>query len=333
MRVHFSCGDNLDLFHFGRTLAGLYAQPGAAIRLRRVGWISNPLCAAIEVDGLRLAIELSDHSDWWDQGLLEWCDVYAKRNLNARHVSALQQKIIPLGLNWACRSRRSMAAALTAIAPTLPRASKGRLREIYRYLATPHWKAFEQDPRQPVDRTILFQTRVWEAREAPGEYGINDQRIGLLRALKKEFKHRVVGGVVPTPFAFSFCPDLVTNLPCRQPQYVRWAKKSLIGIYFRSLFDSLAFKMAEYLAASKCIVSEPILNQLPAPLDFVCTYHSADECLAACERILCDPSLAQAQRQQSWEYYLAQVRPDAHWADLLQRTRQHAIAGRAVSAN
>lgn len=29
MPVDFFCGDNLDLFHFGRTLAGLYARPSA----------------------------------------------------------------------------------------------------------------------------------------------------------------------------------------------------------------------------------------------------------------------------------------------------------------
>ena len=332
MRIDFFCGGNIDLYHFGRTLAGLYAQADLSVRLRRVDWITNAICAAIEVEGLRIGIELSDHSDFWEQGLLEWCDVYAKRNINARHPSASQQKIIPFGLNWACHSRRSMAAVLAALAPTLPATSKSRLREIYRYLVTPHWRAFEHDPSQPVDITILFQTRVWSAEEAPGESAINEQRVRLLRALKREFKHRVVGGVVPTPFARSYCPELITDLSCRQSRYIQWAKKPLIGIYFRGLFDSIAFKMAEYLAASKCIVSEPILNELPAPLDFIRTYRSDEECLAACERILADPSLAQTQRQQSWDYYVKQVRPNAHMADLLLRAREHASTGRVASA-
>lgn len=319
--IECSFGENVDLFLLGRTLAGLYEQPRTEVKLRRVGWITNSLCAALEVDGMRIAIELSDHSDFWEIPLLEWCDVYAKRNINPRHSTPLEHKIIPFGLNWACHSRRSAVAALAAIASSLPKASKSRLREVYRYLVTPHWKFFEHRPEQQVDNTILFQTRVWEPAEAPGDEAINEQRIKLLRALKREFGSRVIGGVVPTPFARKAYPDLITNLPCRQPQYIRWAKRPLIGIYFRGLFGAVAIKMAEFLAASKCIVSEPIENDLSAPLNHISVYHSESECLEACSRLLSDESLAKSQRQQSWSYYQTYVSPRAHIVDLLARAR------------
>jgi len=323
MRIKFFLSNNIDLFHFGRTLAGLYALPDTDITLHRVNWITNPLCAAIEVEKLKLGIEVSDHSNFWEDSLLNWCDVYAKRNINPRFTSLTQHKIIPFGLNSACHSRRSRIAAMTAIANTLPRASKARLGEIYRYLATPHWKAFEHRPDQGVDDTILFQTRVWDPQDAPGDEMVNEQRISLLRTLKREFGHRLIGGVVPNPFARQYFSDLITDQPCRHPQYIRWAKRPLIGIYFRGLFGSLAFKMAEFLSASKCIVSEPIYNELVSPLDHISVYRSNDECLAACERLLTDKSLADAQRQQSWNYYQQYVDPQAHMADLLSRARQH----------
>ncbi len=321
MRVEFFCSDDIDLFYLGQTLAGLYAQPDTTVRVRRAGWIGHPLSAAIEFEGLKLAIDVSDHNDFFNQHLLEWCDVYAKRNINPRRDVALQHKIIPFGLVWACHSRRSLLAALGALAATLPRASKTRLREVYRYLVTPPWKAFEVHPSQPVDSAILLQTRVWEPEDAPGDEIINDQRISLLRALKKEFGQRLVGGVVPSEFASRHCPDLITTQPCRHPQYVKWAKKPLIGIYFRGLFDAIPIKMAEYLAASKCIVSEPIHNELVEPLDHNFVFRSNDECLQACERILSDPQLALAHRQHSWDYYNRQVRPDVHIAGLLKRAR------------
>ena len=312
--------ENIDLFLLGQTLAGLYEQP-QAVKLRRAKWITNPISLALEVDGLKIAIELSDHSNLWEIPLLEWCDVYAKRNIDARHVTPLQHKIIPFGLMMASHSRRSMAAALAAIAGTLPRAPKTRLKAVYRYLATPHWKLFEHTPDQPVDNTILFQTRVWEPQESPGDEGINEQRVSLLRALKREFGSRVVGGIVPTPLAHKTYPDLITNMPCRQPQYIRWAKRPLIGIYFRGLFGAIAIKMAEYLAGSKCIVSEPIGNELIAPLDHISIYRSNEDCLEACERLLGNPSLAEFQRMESWKYYQAHVAPRAHFADLLIRAK------------
>jgi hypothetical protein len=193
--------------------------------------------------------------------------------------------------------------------------------DIYRYLVTPHWKSFEYRPEQPVDSTILFQTRVWEPHDAPGDEGINEQRVSLLRALRSEFGRRVVGGVVPTPFARQNFPDLVTDQPCRQPQYIAWARKSLIGIYSRGLFGSFGFKMAEYIASSKCIISEPIDNVLPAPLDHISIYRSNDECIAACDRLLSDASLAEFHRRQSWNYYEAHVSPRVHMADLLARAK------------
>lgn len=312
---------NIDLFLLGQTLAGLYEQPHTAVKLRRVNWITNPICIALVVDGLKIAIELSDHSDLWEMPLLEWCDIYAKRNINLRNTTPLQHKIVPFGLMMASHSRRSTAAALAAIAGTLPGTSKARLKAIYRHLATPHWKFFEHRPDQPVDNTILFQTRVWEPRESPGDEGINDLRISLLRALKREFGSRVVGGVVPTPLARKAYADLITDMPCRQPQYVRWAKRPLIGIYFRGLFGAIAIKMAEYLAASKCIVSEPIGNVLVAPLDHISIYRSNDECLAACERLLSDASLAEFHRLQSWKYYEAHIEPRAQIANLLVRAK------------
>jgi hypothetical protein len=288
----FIC-ENIDLYFLGQILAGLYEQPHTEVKLRRASWITSPICMALDVDGLKVAIELSDFSDLWEMPLLEWCDVYAKRSIHPRHSTALQRKIIPFGLVMASHSRRATGAALAAIAATLPGTLKARLKGIYRHLATPHWKSFEHRPDQPVDDTILFQTRIWEAYDAPGDEAINEQRISLLRALKREFGRRVAGGVIPTPLAHKLCPDLITDKPCRQAQYINWAKRPLIGIYFRGLFGSVAFKMAEYLAASKCIVSEPIDNQLTAPLDHISIYRSNSECLEACERLLSDTSLAE----------------------------------------
>jgi hypothetical protein len=324
MKLQVYIGNNVDLFLAGRTLAGLFVQPDIQVKLHRVSWLTNALSLGLEFEGIKLGIGLSDHSDLWDATLLEWSDVYAKRNINTQHLNPLSYKVIPFGLNWACHSRTSAIALLTAVAATLPGASKGRLREVYRFLVTPHWRAFEHPPDQPVDSTILFQTRVWEPAEAPGDEIVNDERIHLLCELRRAFGARVVGGVVPTPFARQHYPNLITPLPCRQPQFIRRAKKPLIGIYFRGLFGSVAFKMAEYLAASKCIVSEPISNQLDEPISHLKTYKSTDECLSACDFFLSNPREAQEARRASWDYYRRDVSPQAHIARLLCRAREHA---------
>jgi len=314
-------GENPDLFMLGHALAGLYEQPRTAVKLRRVDWITNPLSLALDVDGLKIAIELSDHCNLWEMPLLEWCDVYAKRSINSRQIAALQHKIIPYGLLMTCHSRRSAIATLAALAGALPRITKRKLWDVYRYLITPRAKAFEYRPDQPVDNTILFQTRVWRPQETPGDEDVNERRVALLRALKREFGSRVVGGVVPTPFSRRLYPDLITEQPCRQPQFIQWAKSPLIGIYFAGLFGTVGIKLTEYLAASKCIVGEPIANELTAPVDHISIYRSTSECLEACDRLFSDASLVEFQRMESWKYYQAQVTPRAHFAGLLIRAK------------
>lgn len=319
MRIKLFAAKNFYLPCLGYTLAGLYAQPDTTITLHLVNWINDRGYVALEVDDLKLGIELSDHSDYWDEGLLNWCDVYAKRNINPLHPAPVQHKVIPFGLNWLCHSRHSAMAVMMAMASNLPRASKEEWREIYCYLAAPHWRAFEHRPDQAVEDTILFQTRVWEHHDAPGDETVNERRVSLLRALRREFGDRVRGGIVNTPFARQHYPDLITDQQCRQPQYIRWAKIPLIGVYSRGLYDSLAYKMAEFLAASKCIVSEPIINELVEPLDSISVYRTEDECLAFCDRLLGDKSLAEYNRRQSWDYYQRLVRPQAGIANLLSR--------------
>lgn len=283
------------------------------------------MSAAVEIDGLKLGIELSDHADLWDVDLLKWCDVYAKRNLNEQDGPPGPHRIIPFGVNWACHSRTSLLAVFKQVAGTLPSLKKSRLRDIYRYLVTPHWKDFEHRPDQPVESAILYQTRVWEPEDTPGDEVVNEQRVELLRALKREFGDRVQGGIVPTPYALLHYKEFVTDGPSRQSQYIRWAKRPLIGIYSRGLFGSVAFKLAEFLAASKCIVSEPIPNQLGAPLDHLSIYRSVDECLSACEMLLSNRSVADSHREQSWSYYARYVQPRAHILDLMYRAQNKLV--------
>ncbi len=130
----------------------------------------------------------------------------------------------------------------------------------------------------------------------------------MLRALREEFGHRLVGGVVPNDYARVNYPDLISRIPSRHRQYISSAKRPAIAIYSRGLFGSIAFKMPEYLAASKCIVSDPIRNLLPAPLTHVLQYSSVDECVARCQEALSDRELMRYQRECSWSYYNKHVR-------------------------
>jgi hypothetical protein len=309
---------DVDFYFVGRVLAGLYGQPGADLRIEFVDWIKYSSSIGIEVNGMRFGVELADNKYLLDEPLLDWCDIYAKRCLSATGPTAISRKIVPYSLHCAGRSTRSTLGLLVALAKRDPLAMAKRQWDIRRYLMSPHWEAFEYLPTDPVSDLILYQTRLWSPEEAPGDDVMNQQRIDLLLDLKHAFKDRFIGGIVPNAYSLKTRPDLVTTKGTRQQAYVQWAKKPAIGIYSRGLFDSIAFKMAEYAASSKCIVSEPVENILPAPLDCVSFYRSNADCLTLCESLLSNPKLVQEYRAATWNYYCDYVRPASAIAKLLE---------------
>ena len=332
MRVRCYVGKSIQLNFAGYSLAGLFDQPDCNTTLEFVDWIDDRQSIAVDIDGARLVIEVHDQSDKWCLPLLEWCDVYAKRNIDPKITTPLQHKIVPFGMNSACHSRRSALAVLGAISAALPSGFRPRLKDIYVYLVTPRWRDLEYHPDLPVNGNVLFQTRVWEPIDAPGDEGINDERIALLRALKSEFKHRFVGGLVPTSYAREGYPDLLTNVSTRQPQYIQWAKHHGIAVYSRGLFGSIAFKMPEYLAASKCIVTDPIFYDLPSPLTHIPVYTSPEACIAHCQELLSKPSLMREQRHASWDYYNKYLRAPTAMRRLIDLALQRKSSSRAVTS-
>ena len=286
-----------------------------------------------------LVVDLRDRSDLLTMPLVERADVYLKRSYYEPDLLSLSPelkgKIIPFGLNYGCRTALSTRAVLNALAPRLalellrsPRKTAQQLNPrrsiLYQYLTTALESEFEQAPGEELEATVLFQTRVYEPEEIypddPVE--INEGRVRLVRELKRAFGPKFRGGLVPTAYAKEHYPDAVSEQPTRQSQYIAWGKRSLVGIYTRGLFHSLAFKLPEYLAASKCIVSEPLRNSLPTPLvagEHYLEFRTPEKCVKQCARLLEDASQAKELRRAAWDYYQREVKSAAHLEGVLRR--------------
>lgn len=307
----------VDVYFVGRVLAGVFEQPNARVSIKLVNWIADAASVGLEMNGVRYGIQLSDHRNFWDESLLKWCDVYAKRSLHPDFMSTQPHKVVPFSAYCAGRSKHSMMRLIAAMSVDAPAALRKNWRNIYRYAATPHWTEYEMKPEEEVTDTVLFQTRLWSPEEAPGDTGINEERIALVVALKKAFGKRFVGGVVPNQYALDNYPQYLSDHPHRQSDYIKWAKKPAIGVYSRGLFGSVAFKMAEFFASSKCIVSEPVDNLLTGSLE-VRTFRNVDHCVSLCEELLSNPSRRRHQRQLAWKYYQQHVRPKTVIARLIE---------------
>lgn len=345
-------GSGQNLYHASNLYTGLceLARRGKA-RVRFVVprgeegvYAADPVtvCLRVKAQGVGerlLVVDLRDRSDIFTEPLLERSDLYLKRSFHEPDLAQLpaeaRRKVVPFGLNFACRSRASTRAILRALAPGLaldmvrsPGKGFGRLNPrrsvLYQYLTTAREREFEQGPEHELEPTVLFQTRVYKPEHVypddPAE--INEGRVRLVRALKRAFGPKFRGGLVPTAYAVEHYPNEVSEQPTRQAQYIAWGKRSLVGVYTRGLYHSLAFKLPEYLAASKCIVSEPLRNTLPEPLvagEHYVEFGSPEECVEQCARLLEDKELAVGLRRRAWEYYRREVEPAAHLESVLRR--------------
>ena len=341
-RVSVYVGPSHDLYHTSRVLTGLCAlHARGAIALRYVvpsdastQWlVRDPVVVCldvVDVSDRRLAIDLRDGLGI-SRPILDNVDVYLKRAFYRPEVDELPfelaQKVRPFGLNYGCRSTASTLRMLGTIGWPLAREGRRGIARLRQYLSTPGPSTFEQSPDAPVEARVVFQTRLWSSGEVPEEEvePLNEGRVAMVRALRAAFGDRFVGGLVPTPLAVARYPGEITPHSSRYSEYLALKKKYLVSVYTRGVEHSLAFKLGETIAASQCLVSVPLRYELPRPLvpgENYLSFATTDDAVRACQQLFDDPQLAHAMRTANHAYYLREVEPAVHAANVLRRVSQ-----------
>lgn len=278
----------------------------------------------------RIAIDLRD-GEGLSRPILDRVDAYFKRAYfppeHERVPAELAAKIRPFGFNYGCRTVRSTARLLARIGGAIALTGRPGLHRLKQYLLTPPPQVFEQGPAAAVEPLVAFQTRLWTDDEvAAGESApLNEDRVNLVRALKREFGPRFVGGLVPTAFARAqFAGDLTPH-SSNYAEYLRIKKRCLISVYTRGVEHSLAFKLGETFAASQCLVSVPLRYGLPEPIQEGTHYlgfEAIEQGVAACHRLLSDAALANRMRRANHDYYVREIEPAAHVLRVIERSAQ-----------
>ena len=337
-RVEVFVGPAHDLIHTSLVLTGfcdLAARGAIDLRYRyprqeEDRWLAaDPMVVVFDMPGAtRAAIDLRD-GEGISYPIIERVAIYFKRAFyqpECERLGPLGAKVQPFGLNYPCRSARSAVRLLAAIGGPLALSGRAGVRRVQHYLATAPPGVFEQGPDAAVDPVVVFQPRLWRQDEvAAGESEpLNRERVETVRALKRAFGARFIGGLVPTPFARENFPEDLTPHSSKYTDYLRLKKRCLISVYTRGVEHSLAFKLGETFAASQCLVSVPLRYQLPRPIEpgrHYLEFETTEQCVDACRRLFDDPALAQEMRHANHRYYLDEVEPAAHLARVLEQAR------------
>ena len=147
----------------------------------------------------------------------------------------------------------------------------------------------------------------------------------LVRKLRAAFPEQFIGGIQDSPFAQTQCPDLILSEHSTWKRiYLHRMKHSEICIASTGLHQSSGWKIAEYLAAGRAIVSEPLCYEVPGPFqagENYLTYTSADGCIEQIRTLLAHPEQILQMGQRNRAYYDEWLRPDQIVSKALEQAK------------
>jgi hypothetical protein len=271
---------------------------------------------------LRLCFDIHDRSYLFSEAELRASDVYFKRSHYPPDIAKLppeaQRKIFPFGPIFGPGNRGGIFPLLAGwlrYSIRRPKHTKDCLRRLIDYLRLPPTRDFERPPEQGLPLRVILQTRLWTESEvtgAPYAPEINEERVGVVRALRVALGDRFVGGALPTPFARQTYPDVVCQWDTRRSAYLQTMQTCGIGIYTKGLHYATAWKLGEYAAASMGIVAsglrDTFVEPFTAPRNYL-AFTKPAECAEACLRLLANEDEARAMGQANHEYYVQHIRP------------------------
>ncbi len=162
-------------------------------------------------------------------------------------------------------------------------------------------------------RYVFFLSTLWYNDEwNKNDEGVNGRRAAFIRACKSVEGLDFEGGLVSQGKERS-SESLFSDCLCRGVSMSEWmekTKRSLLVFNTPAFWDCHGWKLGEYLAMGKCIVSTKLSNDLPAPLEHGKNIHFVENDKEAMKEavrfIVCHPEYREKLEQGAkayWEQY------------------------------
>lgn len=283
----------------------------------------HPHIVEICVLGKVIAFDLLDGYNWdldKTEDYLDRVDFYFKRSClhekNKIISLANRVKIHPLGFNYHVTHKNSPIDVVNKSIKAYIASFLGI--KTSSYFTTSVFEAPANYKKENLK--ILFIPRLWkideqlsESLNREREY-INQMRIQIVRDLKNIYPHNFVGGIQYSEFAENICSDLI--MPRRytkRSNYLNLMKSSDICIGSMGLHESISWKTAEYIAASRAIVNERFRYEIVGPfkegVNYL-SYNSVDQCIQHVSFLMEHPDVIYSMKKENERYYKEYLRPD-----------------------
>ncbi|MDR2752991.1 MAG: glycosyltransferase [Oscillospiraceae bacterium] len=161
----------------------------------------------------------------------------------------------------------------------------------------------------------MAEAETLAARRVDETECVNRLRTGCIRACREAFGPRFLGGLEDSFYTRGTAPDLI-GLPThtRKDAFLRLLQKNYVCLANDGLHRSTGWKMAEYTAAGRAVLTQPLAFGLPGGFrrgQNYATYKTPEECVRALESLLENPARVHRMEAANFAYYCNYVRPDA----------------------
>jgi hypothetical protein len=271
-----------------------------------------------------------DAQDWFvpiDAGL-EWADLYAKVNLDPAHIpAAYAAKVVAAGPSFPVkmagriqaiwRAVRNYQMARAAMKDT--RRHFGNWREAYR------WALPERGYRPGVSSPAyaFFGGSIWKDEPECNEY-----RRRFIEACRSLDWLEFEGGFAPRHRRDVAGLEAYTaDRRCGHAEWIAKSQRSAIVFNTPAVYGALAWKLPEFLALGKAIISTPLARSLSAPLVHGEHIHfvegSVESIREAISRICQDDPYRKRLEQGARAYYEQHLQPARAVSRIIRLAEQH----------
>jgi hypothetical protein len=306
-----------DPFYVTPNIKGIYDVFGTP-RLRYTcrgfpAFDQKHLAFVVEAPECKVYIDHADDSNLSIEAI-EWCDVYGKVNLELSKVPPdYAAKVLPLGPSFPFRFWGSLASAALALRSfALCRARLPSVKEHFanwrRQYKYRHPESAYEPGRSEADY-IFFSSTIWKREPQCNLY--RSRYVEACRALEGV---RFEGGFLPrwrndVP---GYEQYTVTPRPSHR-EYLRNTKRSAVVFSTPAVKGCHGWKLGEFLAMGKAIVSTPLSREVPAPLAHGEQIHfvdgSPESIQEAVRRICRDADYRRHLENNARAYYLEYLQP------------------------
>jgi hypothetical protein len=200
-------------------------------------------------------------------------DAYFKRSLRNHHSFDLDYPVHPFGFNYGLAYKPFSFKRLSSF--QRDKLFLFRTLPIIRLFANNNYDLvdYRKMHAPPVDNggSILLLTRLWDPSTVSSvekkEYRVhlNKVRIDSIRSVKRAFSNRVVAGIQDSPLARELCPDLIIAASTTSKKaYLQLLRRADICIATNGLENTLGWRIGEYVAFSKAVLTEPFDINIPS---------------------------------------------------------------------